>query len=71
VALEQKKLKDALKTDAARRLNIALQSPKFMEETKEYKLEAALGKTGIILARKIEEVVSQLFDPFCKFCCNK
>jgi hypothetical protein len=56
VALEHKKLKDALKTDAARRLNIALQSPKFMEETKEYKLEAALGKTGIILARKIEEV---------------
>lgn len=56
VAVEKKKLKKALKTDAARRLNIALQSPKFMEETREYKLEATLGKAGIVLARKVEAV---------------
>jgi hypothetical protein len=56
VSSEQTKLEQALKTDAARRLNVALQSPSFMRETKEYRAEAALGHEGVLLAKRVQAV---------------
>jgi hypothetical protein len=53
---EQTKLQQALKTDAARRLNVALQSASFMRETKEYRAEAQLGHQGVLLAKRVQAV---------------
>jgi len=56
VTKERKALKEALNTDSAKRLAVALETSQFMAATREYKHQADLAKKAVLVARKVETV---------------